>query len=72
MCKYCFEEDSDVLSKCLVNKSLSFGVLGKMNFGVQIYPPTVNYKKPILCVNIGDEYDVDIPIKYCPMCGRKL
>lgn len=69
MCDYCEMEKGDSPKKPVIEESISFGMLGEEDLIGYIY---TDYEKPVLCVSIGRDKEIHIPIKYCPMCGRKL
>ena len=73
MCKYCYPEDewSEVPKEWVFSERLNV-VITEIGFGAYVYAPekcmTVwidnGIGKKVLCK--------EVPIKFCPMCGREL
>lgn len=58
-------------SESLFEKKINFGPLGKKGLWISIDNP--ENRGAYIFVEIEDGGDnIEIPIKYCPMCGRKL
>lgn len=67
MCDYCSVGKGDSYSVAIMkHERLSFGILGTEDLIVDM-----DNDKPALDIRIGRK-DYFIPIKYCPMCGRRL
>ena len=71
MCEYCeLKEPLDTWGEHIIDEELNLGAIGKLFLW-----NAVNCKNKQLTLAYmfncdGDSFDV--PIKYCPMCGRKL
>lgn len=71
MCEYCeLKEPLDTWGEHIIDEELNLGAMGELNLW-----SAVNCKYNQLTLAYMFKYDGDsfeIPIRYCPMCGRNL
>lgn len=70
MCEYCeLKEPLDTWGERLIDESIHIGLIRDFTFWNAI---NVRSNQLTLAYDCIIEGDIDIPINYCPMCGRKL
>lgn len=71
MCKYCeLKEPLDTWGEHIIDEELDLGAIGKLFLWNAI---SCKYNQLTLAYMFNCDGDsFDIPIKYCPMCGKKL
>ena len=73
MCDYCETENLKKDAKFLVDSDLNMGIFPNVSLCVSIYGGEDNgYGLQSAIVDGRDLFVKNIPINFCPMCGRKL
>ncbi len=76
MCEFCKNVDTGNDYKAILSNRIDCGIMGKLNIDVAICRRSLN-GIPIMelgvCMDASDDFaNVDVPIKFCPMCGKEL
>ena len=73
LCEYCHGPDdlTEVPDKWVINENLDV-VLTNINFGAYVFPLHKCLTVYIDNANLKTLLSKEIPIKFCPMCGREL
>ena len=77
MCEFCKNVDTGDDYKAILSNTIDCGIMGKLSVDVALCRKSPADAIPIMelgvCMDTSDNYaNVDVPIKYCPMCGKEL